>query len=245
MWKWGLVRYGVWPASAGDQRAACQSATCQSAGSGAPAVLVRVCVRCSCSFASASRRRRACSRSCRVASEPSGWNIPAVRLRGAPPPEGAAAISSSPMPHRHMVVTLREELPPERDRIGTCGSHKGRRRLGRRPGLVRIALRGSCRRPHLYFTSPEPRETGVFRFRVPQTRRMPGKSAPLCCTAGGPTPGNHGISAGAARKVVQICSGHRPGERAATFISEFSDISCRRASRHLRRPCQPGTPHHP
>ena len=44
---------------------------------------------------------------------------------------------------------------------------------------------------------------------------MSGKSAPLCCTARGPAPGNHGISAGAARKVVQICSGHRPGDRAA------------------------------
>jgi hypothetical protein len=70
----------------------------QSAGSGEPAILLWFCIRWSCSFASASRRRRACSRIFRVASEPSGWNMPADRFRGAPPPEGAAAIISSLMP---------------------------------------------------------------------------------------------------------------------------------------------------
>lgn len=85
-----------------------------------------VCMRCSCSFASASRRRRACSRNFRVASDPSGRNIPAVRFRGAPPPEGVAAIISSLM---SAIVTRRyrgrEGLPSQCDRIGILARFSG------------------------------------------------------------------------------------------------------------------------
>lgn len=148
-------------------------------------------MRCSCSFASASRRRRACSRNFRVASEPSGWNIPAVRLRVAPPPVGVAAIISSLMP---AIVTRRyrgrEGLRQQRDRIGILarftggsltgltkgflaalsGIHKGRRRFGKAPRADKGSP-GLGRRPHVHFTSQGRSLTVRFPYPAPADAR--------------------------------------------------------------------------
>jgi len=201
-------------------------------------------MRCSCSFASASRRRRACSRNFRVASEPSGWNIPAVRLRVAPPPVGVAAIISSLMP---AIVTRRyrgrEGLWQQRDRIGILARFTGwfmhrtdkgdswpRRAgfiraggvLGRRPGLIR-ALRGSAVGPTFSL-----RARGVLKqcdFRSPSR-----KSAPLRTASRPGPPEIRGCGSPASAKVVQICRTHRasactsapPLDSLATLSLHFS-----------------------
>jgi hypothetical protein len=192
---------------------------------------VWVCMRCSCSFASASRRRRACSRNFRVASEPSGRNIPAVRFRGAPPPEGVAAIISSLMP---AIVTWRyrgrEGLPSQCDRIGILarfsrwlispGWHKNSGRAARdsqgpaafwegAPGSKRLSgARPSAPRS---FYGQGAFSNSAFSVPVPADARpgpapgCPSKSAPFSPRPPHDAPVTRGFSRPGFVHVEQIC----------------------------------------